>query len=53
MPLVFAQSTTTTTTEVQRVVGDPLPTWEFWAAGVVVLAFIVLGGLWFSRRSKG
>jgi hypothetical protein len=52
MLLVFAQ-TTTTLEEVPRVVGDPLPAWEFWAAGVLVLAFILIGGWYVSRRSKG
>jgi hypothetical protein len=52
MPLVFAQSTTTTTVEVPRVVGDPLPLWEFWLAGAVVLAFILIGGWYVGRRTK-
>jgi hypothetical protein len=49
---LWAQTTTTTTVEVPRVVGDPLPVWEFWAAGAVVLAFILLGGWWFSRKQE-
>jgi hypothetical protein len=49
---LWAQTTTTTTEEVPRVVGDPLPTWEFYAAGAVVLAAILLAGWWFTRRQR-
>jgi hypothetical protein len=42
--------TQTTTTEVQRIVGDPLPLWGWWGAGLLLLVFIVLGGIWASRR---
>ncbi|MDP8954398.1 MAG: hypothetical protein M3N37_05680 [Actinomycetota bacterium] len=34
----------TTTTEVQRVVGEPLPTWVVVGAGLAVLALIVIAG---------
>jgi hypothetical protein len=51
MPLVFAQ-TTTTTVEVQRIVGDPLPLWIWWAAGIAILAFILVGGWYVGRRTK-
>jgi hypothetical protein len=49
---LWAQTTTTTTEEVPRIVGDPLPTWEFWLAGALVLAFILIGGWWFTQRSR-
>ena len=49
MPLVFAQ---TTTTEVPRVVGEALPTWIPWAAGIVVLVLILLAGWYASRRAR-
>jgi len=52
MPLVLAQSTTTTIDEVERVVGDPLPLWIWWAAGAAVLAFILLAGWYVGRRTK-
>ena len=48
MPLVFAQ---TTTTEVRRVVGDPLPSWIPWTAGIVLLLVILLAGWWVRRRA--
>lgn len=48
MPLVLAQ---TTTTEVLRVVGDPLPAWIPWTAGIVLLVVILLVGRWLSRRA--
>lgn len=35
----------TTTTEVQRIVGDPLPTWVVVGAGLAILAVIVVAGL--------
>src|SRR5688572_27151821 len=41
---------TTTTTEVQRVVGDPLPLWVWWGAGILLLVFIVAGGLWARQK---
>ena len=42
--------TQTTTTEVPRIVGDPLPLWVWWGAGIALLVFIVLGGIWARRR---
>ena len=35
----------TTTTEVQRIVGDPLPSWVVIGAGVGVLVLILIAGL--------
>ena len=40
----------TTTTEVQRVVGEPLPTWVVVGAGLGLLAVIVVAGLLARRR---
>jgi hypothetical protein len=40
----------TTTTEVQRVVGDPLPTGVLVGAGLAVLLVILLAGLLARRR---
>ena len=48
---LLAQTTTTAEPEVPRIVGDPLSWWVFIGAGVVLLAFIVLGGLYV--RSRG
>ena len=45
MPGLFA-AVSTTTTEVPRVVGDPLPTWVWWMAGILLLVAILAGGLW-------
>ena len=45
-------ATTTTTEEVPRVVGDPLPLWIWWGAGILLLIFIVVGGLWARRKMK-
>lgn len=50
MPLLFAAVTTTTVEEIPRVVGDPLPLWIWWGAGLVLLAAILLGGLWARSR---
>lgn len=53
MPLVFAQATTTTTTEeVPRIVGDPLPLWIFWASGGALLVAILLAGWYVGRRTR-
>jgi hypothetical protein len=41
----------TTTTEVRRVVGDPLPTWVVVGAGLAILAVIVVAGL-LARRQR-
>lgn len=49
MLLVFAAASTTTT-EVPRVVGDPLPLWIWWLAGIAVFAAIAAGGLWARQR---
>lgn len=40
----------TTTTEVQRIVGDPLPSWVVIGAGVGVLVLILIAGLLARRR---
>lgn len=45
-------ATTTTTQEVPRIVGDPLPLWVWWGAGILLLVFIVAGGLWARRKMK-
>jgi hypothetical protein len=55
MPL--AATTTTSTTEVPRIVGDPLPTWQWLGAGLVLLV-LILGAGWYvsvrqRRRSAG
>lgn len=46
----FASTTSTTTAEVPRIVGDPLPVGVFWAAGVVALLLILAAGLLARRR---
>ncbi len=48
--LVLAQETTTT--EVRRVVGDPLPEWVVIGAGLALLAVILLAGFLVRRRSR-
>ena len=46
-----AQATSTTsTTEVPRVVGEPLADWIVYAAGLALLVAIVVGGLVIRRR---
>ena len=47
--LLFAQQTTTT--EVRRIVGDPLPKWVVIGAGIALLALILLAGVIVRRRS--
>jgi hypothetical protein len=48
--LVLAQQTTTT--EVRRVVGDPLPKWVVMGAGLALLAVILVAGFLVRRRSR-
>lgn len=48
--LVLAQETTTT--EVQRVVGDPLPKWVVVGAGLTLLVVILVAGFVVHRRSR-
>ena len=42
----------TTTTTVPRIVGDPLPLWVWWGAGIVLFALILVGGLWARRKMR-
>lgn len=51
MPLLFG-AVNTTTTEVQRVVGDPLPLWLWLLSGALLLAAILVGGTWARRRQR-
>lgn len=44
---------TTTTEVVDRVVGEPLPSWVVLAASAALLAFILIGGVVVNRRMKG
>ena len=56
MPLLSAAETTTSTTEateVPRIVGDPLPLWIWWAAGIALLVIIVAAGFWARGRQDG
>lgn len=43
----------TTTTEVRRMVGEPLPLWLVVGAGLTLLVLIVVGGLVVRRRTPG
>jgi hypothetical protein len=50
---VLAQVTTTTTTdEVPRIVGDPLPTWIWFGSGLLLLVAILVAGYVVSRRNR-
>jgi hypothetical protein len=48
--LLVAQETTTT--EVRRVVGDPLPKWVVIGAGLALLVVILLAGYLVRRRTS-
>ena len=48
--LVLAQQTTTT--EVRRIVGDPLPKWVVLGAGLALLVVILVAGVLVSRRTR-
>ena len=45
-------TTTTTTEEVPRIVGDPLPLWVWWGAGILLLVVILAGGMWARRKMR-
>ncbi len=47
---ILVAAVETTTTEVQRVVGEPLPRGVVPAAGLALLVFIVVAGLLVRRR---
>ncbi|HUF33073.1 MAG TPA: hypothetical protein VMN58_07690 [Acidimicrobiales bacterium] len=49
---LVAQATTTTTEEVARIVGDPLPGWVVIAAGAALLVAILAAGIVTGRRSR-
>ena len=48
--LVLVQQTTTT--EVRRIVGDPLPKWVVIGSGVALLVVILAAGFLVQRRSR-
>ena len=48
--LVLGQQTTTT--EVRRIVGDPLPKWIVIGSGVALLVVILAAGFLVQRRSR-
>ena len=48
--LLLAQQTTTT--EVRRIVGDPLPKWVVIGAGLALLVVILVAGAIVRRRSR-
>ena len=51
MPGLFA-AVSTTTTEVPRIVGDPLPTWIWYLSGLLLLAVILAAGYWAQQRQR-
>jgi hypothetical protein len=52
MPVAVRLAQQTTTTEVPRVVGEPLPEWVWLLAGLALLVFVLAGGWWATRRQK-
>jgi high-affinity Fe2+/Pb2+ permease len=50
--LALVAQVTTTTEEVPRIVGDPLPGWVVVLAGAALLAIILVAGIMVSRRSR-
>jgi len=48
--LVLVQQTTTT--EVRRIVGDPLPKWVVIGAGLALLVVILVAGMLVTRRTR-
>ena len=52
VPAVVVAQAQTTTTEVKRVVGDPLPPWVVLLAGAAVLAVILVAGVLTRRHMR-
>jgi hypothetical protein len=52
MLVMLLAATTTTTDEVPRIVGDPLPTWIWFGSGLLLLAAILIAGFVVSRRTR-
>ena len=52
MLVVFQDFAQTTTTEVQRIVGDPLPVWQVLAAAALLLVLILAAGLYVRGRAS-
>ncbi len=50
LSLAVAFAAETTTTEVARIVGDPLPRWQVWGSGALLLVVIVGVALAMRRR---
>ena len=46
------ETSTTSTTEVQRVVGEPLDSWIVVTAGLALLALLLVAGLVVTRRLR-
>ena len=46
------EESTTSTTEVPRIVGDPPADWVPWAAGVALLVAILVAGFLVMRRTR-
>lgn len=49
---VLLAQTTTTTEEVRRIVGDPLPLWQVFGAGFALLLVIIVAGSMVGRRMR-
>jgi hypothetical protein len=50
--VLAAATTTTNPDDVPRVVGDPLPLWEWLGSGLLLLAVILAAGWYVSRRTR-
>ena len=50
LQLAAQETSTTSTTEVPRIVGEPLSDWVVYAAGFALLVVIVVGGLLIRRK---
>jgi hypothetical protein len=50
---LYFQTSTTSTTEAPRIVGDPLPVAVVLGSAALLLIVVLLGGIWLSRRASG
>jgi len=50
--LLAAATTTTNPDDAPRIVGDPLPLWEWLGAGALLLVVILAAGWYVGRRTR-
>ena len=52
LPVAAVVTTTTNPDDAPRIVGDPLPLWQWLGAGALLLAVILVAGWYVGRRTR-